>query len=1025
MEEVHIKTETPSLNEEGDTVSGDTPYVDGYQAYMAQYGYHIYNNHHPGFRPKAPENHVFNEKLNHQLAATPNSVFRHQIAAPYEQPVFNHQVAAQYNMDESTDEDDSVGNHGNETNAPVPPLSNNTSRVEENSDEEQVHLNNHIIKSEPMDDYVENSQQVSNSGCSDDLLEDDQVSQSEGTYQMPTGFQLLRNIKQEAGLNLGYKSLEDSHFDYAQSAGMTAMDYSKTASQIVKHITQVDKAFVCTFKECHKRFKSNRALSSHMSFHTMEKKFPCSHPGCGKAFVSEANLRIHVNTHQAKKYECDHPGCKMRYKLPEHLEKHRIVHTLLNPYCCPECPREFFDNNSLHKHMRNSHPSNELLFCPIDGCDKTFRVQHSLTQHMNKPHGPFVCTVEGCGREFLTQKTMKVHVRIIHGDARRFICEFPGCGRGFKVADSRRKHMISHSTERKQICQQCGAAFKYEHSLKKHMAIHDSSVYKYHCPVPDCQMAYHTPGELRNHHDRKHTDTNNWSCEVCGKGFKCKSNYMAHVRIHADKSSYKHACSKEGCGMKFRLKRYLMSHMAQHERPKGPFLCHIDGCKKLFYMNRSFETHLVSHVVDIVCPLENCGRRYLAHSALKKHIRIHIRRGEGTEFTNYCPFQGCVTEINNLCRLKEHVMKKHAMMEKGKEIVVKGKKLVKEVIMIPCPVTTCDAASDSYHTWLSHYSNMHTNMWFKHARFIWPRKTTHNSTRTFKFVSKKKMYRKAICDICGKELSHLSSLRRHVKFMHEGLRPFVCEEAGCGKTFKIRLALRIHSIVHTSESKYKCKYPGCTKIYRNPNSLSAHKRKHDTSYKPRYACNTAGCNKVYRSETAYRMHVRTHTNPGINVCSVCGKALADSHSLARHMGTHSGRRTVACLTCGKKFYSDYYLRLHQRYHVVGKRIRCTHSDCDATFHYPCNLRHHIEKIHGGVNGTETQSKITAKSIENAPVATSNTSLEKKRTLECEYCGKMFMWRRNIVKHMSVFHGIHTAQPDGDAPNITGNYDSMC
>jgi uncharacterized Zn-finger protein len=521
---------------------------------------------------------------------------------------------------------------------------------------------------------------------------------------------------------------------------------------------------------------------------------------------------------------------------------------------------------------------------------------------------------------------------------------------------------------------------------------------------------------------------------VCGKGFKCKNNYLAHVRIHADKSSYKHACSKEGCGMKFRLKRYLMSHMAQHERPKGPFLCHVDGCRKLFYMNRSFETHLVSHATDIMCPLAGCGRTYLAHSALKKHIRIHIHRNEGGLFTNLCPFLGCTKEINNLCQLKEHIMSTHATMETGREVIVKGKKHIQEVIVLCCPVPTCDNKRDNYHTWLSHYSNAHGNVWFKHARFIWPcKKKTSSTAKSFDFNEKIKIRKKAICDICGKELSHVSSLRRHIKFMHEGLRPFACEEPGCGKAFKIRLALRIHSIVHTNECKYKCKYPGCSKIYRNPNSLSAHKRKHDSTYKPRFICNSPGCKKVYHSDTAYRMHVRTHTEPGSNVCSVCGKILADSHSLSRHMGTHSGRRTVACLTCGKKFYSDYYLRLHQRYHVVGKRYKCTHADCDSTFHYPCNLRHHLQKIHNGVNGTEIQNTITANQDNidsNIPtkstVKAKITNLNKKRTLECEYCGKMFMWRRNIIKHMAVFHGVDSQQlpTEGDtvqAPNITGDY----
>lgn len=87
--------------------------------------------------------------------------------------------------------------------------------------------------------------------------------------------------------------------------------------------------------------------------------------------------------------------------------------------------------------------------------------------------------------------------------------------------------------------------------------------------------------------------------------------------------------------------------------------------------------------------------------------------------------------------------------------------------------------------------------------------------------SKSRTKREFVCDICGKTLPKLYSLRIHM-LNHTGVKPHSCRL--CGKSFTTKHSLKMHRALHDSAKRFQCSV--CDKSFVTKRSLEEHTSVH-------------------------------------------------------------------------------------------------------------------------------------------------------------------------------------------------------
>lgn len=88
-------------------------------------------------------------------------------------------------------------------------------------------------------------------------------------------------------------------------------------------------------------------------------------------------------------------------------------------------------------------------------------------------------------------------------------------------------------------------------------------------------------------------------------------------------------------------------------------------------------------------------------------------------------------------------------------------------------------------------------------------------------------------------------------------RKFVCEHAGCGKSFKRSGHLKRHRLVHQPQqdrARFACKEPGCTKNYSTKYDLTAHYRQVHEGVKL-WKCTVRGCCRRFVKKDSLDKHL--------------------------------------------------------------------------------------------------------------------------------------------------------------------------
>ncbi|KAI4892008.1 hypothetical protein NFI96_034219 [Prochilodus magdalenae] len=222
--------------------------------------------------------------------------------------------------------------------------------------------------------------------------------------------------------------------------------------------------------------------------------------------------------------------------------------------------------------------------------------------------------------------------------------------------------------------------------------------------------------------------------------------------------------------------------------------------------------------------------------------------------------------------------------------------------------------------------------------------------------AKSRTKREFVCDICGKTLPKLYSLRIHM-LNHTGVRPHSCRL--CGKSFATKHSLKMHRALHDSAKRFHC-----------------------SVCESKYLCTQ--CGMSFHRASGLSKHLKKHQpKPEVRAfqCSHCDKSFFEAKDLQQHMNKHLGLKPFQCQVCGKcySWKKDWYS--HVKSHTVAEPYRC--NVCGKEFFEKALFRRHVKKATHGKKGRVKQN------------------LER----ECEHCGRKFTQLREYRRHMNNHQGV--------------------
>ena len=136
-------------------------------------------------------------------------------------------------------------------------------------------------------------------------------------------------------------------------------------------------------KLCSMNLRNKHAYENHMS-ENHNQKFICQ--TCGNMYDSRRNLRSHLRSHNLiKKYKCTNEGCDKSFRHHHHLTNHLRVHSKNSPFICNECDQTFRQKYALTLHKKK----HEKDFIECEKCKSQFIRPIQLTKHRDLCDGTF------------------------------------------------------------------------------------------------------------------------------------------------------------------------------------------------------------------------------------------------------------------------------------------------------------------------------------------------------------------------------------------------------------------------------------------------------------------------------------------------------------------------------------------------------------------------------------------------------------------------------------------------------------
>ncbi|XP_035782424.1 zinc finger protein 43-like [Anopheles albimanus] len=395
-------------------------------------------------------------------------------------------------------------------------------------------------------------------------------------------------------------------------------------------------------------------------------------PKCGKKCFTPGGFLSHMETHDdPEKNKC--PICgkvtDQRITLKKHMRAHQQKLEEALPYPCSQCPRRFDQVKVRDKHERlhgrkivirkeKGRDLELLAFYNRIYCDVCEEVKPNSTSfdnfwdlkvHMGNEHNknPYLkCYL--CLAKLPCRQQLMVHVDV-HNNPENYRCEV--CS---EIHQNLEKHMIKAHTpetsvkqEKNYSCEHCGKMFKCETNLKNHIdRVH--GVKDVCCDI--CNKHFNRKA-LGAHKRSAHSDEM-YMCEHCPKMFKTRSGLESHKGEHDANLRKSVKCTL--CGKEMRRGASMAKHMKTIHSQEDPVNCNLCGkvFRTSFHMLRHRQNTCAATINSRPYKCEVCGKGFAMKLTMTEHMTTHTRTS-----LYQCAF--CFKTFGYISNLYKHRKKAH------------------------------------------------------------------------------------------------------------------------------------------------------------------------------------------------------------------------------------------------------------------------------------------------------------------------------------------------------------------------------
>ncbi|KAK6185964.1 hypothetical protein SNE40_008090 [Patella caerulea] len=303
----------------------------------------------------------------------------------------------------------------------------------------------------------------------------------------------LKKFSDQKWMNLHIEFIHN-HISSEEELQKLQKEETKVNTLYGEHLNQIVNLPLDASVSCPEcgKFVQHERIVEHLRLHTNEKPFICNL--CNRGFIGRLSLRRHL-----------------------------MVHVGLTENTCNICNREFKRFNSYKVHME-LHKSQESHICSF--CGQTFPLLKQLTHHM-KRHGERVhkCPIKSCTWSFVLRNELSMHM-LTHTGEKKYLCD--SCGFAAATKSRLQRHSKTHTGEREFHCDYCTYKAGNRTHLKRHMRIHIGAK-PFQCPY--CSYTCNTHENIRKHitKTKKHEGMPIYPCTFCKYGTNSTKEFRAHL----------------------------------------------------------------------------------------------------------------------------------------------------------------------------------------------------------------------------------------------------------------------------------------------------------------------------------------------------------------------------------------------------------------------------------------------------------------------------------------------------------------